>query len=130
MPVIDAKLRHAINVYFKVLERYEHLDAERAVPLMGIRLLKEKYGLPSLVRMFEAGEIDLVEAVRAEILEMKQTIEGMTKILPPERAVAGGISESIDLLRRIGESPEALRGVVGRFARLSRCASDSAGSRN
>lgn len=118
--VLNSELIRRADLYFSLLSRYEKLDVEKAIPLIGIRLVRAHMtGRGFLELICQEGEGPALHKVRGELQGMTDAVKAMMQIVPPGTAAAEGIEQSMNLILESGESEQTATR-VRRFCRRLR----------
>lgn len=108
-----------VALYFELLQRYQHLEAEKMLPLVAVRTLFVRRGYDSVMgAMARWGEDVMVNYAREELVEMARLWAFMAHQDPPPEDKREGVMNSIRITRDAALDGETAKRI---FAFLARC---------
>lgn len=108
-----------VGLYFELLQRYQHLEAAKMLPLVAVRVLFLRRGYNSVMGgMARWGEDVMVNYAREELIEMARLWAFMVHQDPPPPDKREGVMNSIRMTRDAAADVETTKRI---FAFLARC---------
>jgi hypothetical protein len=115
--------RYWSELYGSLLTRYEKIQPDKSVPLMAVRLLANRYGLGSMLKVLKTnGVVFTAFCARIELVRRGDFVIRMLEAFPPEdpKEGADAVLEMVAEMA-IFDSREGTRNLHQFLDRLLRC---------
>lgn len=110
--------RGRLELWFELLQRYQHLDEKKMLPVLAVRLICVRHGYDAVIaRMKSHGEDVVVQAAMDSLHEMAKMWFHMVQRAPPPAEHLADMMEGIRVVQ-VGSRSAAISGRV--FKMLSR----------
>ncbi len=101
MTEIEPHEQAQLTAIYDLLERYQHIETEKLMALLAIRILALKHGYGPLVATLRDLGVDaVVLAAKYQLKAIVTLWEKMVSINPPPEAIQDAVLANIDTVRR------------------------------